>query len=184
MLPARMTMFCIVSLRCSSEGPSLRRDPAKAVGRLLQLPPLLQLAPKAPGGAGSRACAATRSGAAGVAGGNRTDLGDQSGGGDGAFESRSETHSTLHRLYRKQRPARPPAPQHSAQHPHTCCCHRPRLRLPQEGRVLRDGNKAAIGSRTRNGSALPRRPLAKGRSSVIAQGDNEGARGCTPGTDC
>ena len=81
MLPARMTMFCIVGLRCSSEGPSLRRDPAKAVGRLPQLPPLRQLAPKAPGGAGSRVCAATRLGAAGVAGGSRTDLGDQSGGG-------------------------------------------------------------------------------------------------------
>ena len=86
-------MFCIVSLRCSSEGPSLRRDPAKAVGRLPQLPPLRQLAPKARSGAGSRARAATRSGAAGVAGGNRTDLGDQSVGGIGAFESQSGTRS-------------------------------------------------------------------------------------------
>lgn len=37
--------------------------------------------------------APTRSGAAGVAGGNRTDLGDQSGGGSGAFECSSETQS-------------------------------------------------------------------------------------------
>ena len=52
------------------------------------------MTPKAPGGAGSRACAATRLGAAGVAGGNRTDLGDQSVGGIGASESTNTgTHS-------------------------------------------------------------------------------------------
>ena len=94
MLPARMTMFCIVGLRCFSEGPSLRRDPAKAGGRRLQLHARGQLAHKARSGAGSRACAATRSGAAWVAAGNRTVLGDQSVGGIGASERiRTETHS-------------------------------------------------------------------------------------------
>lgn len=51
------------------------------------MPPWRHLALKARSGAGSRACAATRSGAAGVAVGNRTDLGDQSVGGIGASES-------------------------------------------------------------------------------------------------
>ena len=45
------------------------------------------------------------------------------------------------------------------------------------------GTKQLSGFPARNGSALPRRRLTKGRSSVIAQGDNEGVRGCTPGTD-
>src|SRR5690606_353637 len=94
MLPARMTMFCIVSLRCFSEGPSLRRDPAKAGRRRLQLPARWQLAHKARSGAGSRACAATRSGAAWVAAGNRTDLGDQSVGGMAPLRRvRTEAHS-------------------------------------------------------------------------------------------
>lgn len=58
-----------------SEGPSLRRSPAKAVGsRLHRRPRGGGSTPKARSGAGSRA-AATRSGAAGVVGGNRTDLG-------------------------------------------------------------------------------------------------------------
>ncbi len=75
-------------------GPSLRRDPAKDGGRRLQLPACGQLAHKARSGAGSRACAATRSGAAWVAAGNRTDLGDPSVGGIGASERiRTETHS-------------------------------------------------------------------------------------------
>lgn len=75
---------------------SLRRDPAKAVGSPLQLAARRQLAPKAPVGAGSRACAATRPGAAGVAGGNRTVLGDQSVGGIGAFrEHNGDAHRTI-----------------------------------------------------------------------------------------
>ena len=132
MLPARMTMFCMVSLRCSSEGPSLRRDPAKAVGRLLQLPPLLQLAPKAPGGAGSRVCAATRLGAAGVAGGSRTDLGDQSGGGIGAFESTNTgTHSRTIVLAGGSEQTGHRDPDHAAQHRPT------RLLFPGRARARR-----------------------------------------------
>ena len=132
MLPARMTMFCIVSLRCSSEGPSLRRDPAKAVGRLPQLPSFRQLAPKAPGGAGSRACAATRLEAAGVAGGNRTDLGDQSGGGIGAFESTNTgTHSRTIVLAGGSEQTGHRDPDHAAQHRPT------RLLFPGRARARR-----------------------------------------------
>ena len=138
-------MFCIVSLRCSSEGPSLRRDPAKAVGRLPQLPSFRQLAPKAPGGAGSRACAATRLGAAGVAGGNRTDLGDQSGGGIGASESTNTgTHSrtivlACNRDLSAPFEPRPPGMAAVTRH------RRPPSRPPPEGPVIRDVIEQAIG---------------------------------------
>lgn len=149
-------MFCIVSLRCSSEGPSLRRDPAKAVGRLPQLPPSRQLAPKAPGGAGSRACAATRLGAAGVAGGNRTDLGDQSVGGIGAFESGSETHSTFIVIAGNSEQTGPRNPDYPVPPPLTHPSYRPPLRSPPEGNVVRVEKETTIGSGTPNGTALPR----------------------------
>ena len=146
MLPARMTMFCIVGLRCSSEGPSLRRDPAKAVGRLPQLPTFRQLAPKAPGGAGSRACAATRLGAAGVAGGNRTDLGDQSVGGIGALESKTGTHSRAIVLAGDSDQTDRPRPGPFGTAPaHPPSRSGPPSRSPQEGCVIRDENEAAIG---------------------------------------
>ena len=90
----------------------------------------------------------------------------------------------LHRLYRKQRPARPPAPQHSAQHPHTCYFHRPRLRLPQEGRVLRDGNKAAIGFPATEWESVAPASTDERPVQCHCQRDNEGARGCIPGMDC
>lgn len=162
-------MFCIVGLRCSSEGPSLRRDPAKAVGRLLQLPPLLQLAPKAPGGAGSRACAATRLGAAGVAGGSRTDLGDQSGGGmvlSKADRGRTAEPSSLLATAARQAPCEPRPPGMAAVTRHR----RPPSRPPPEGHVIRDVIEQAIGFP----GPVWHRPASSAKGSVPLH--REGAR--------
>lgn len=161
-------MFCIVSLRCSSEGPSLRRDPAKAVGRLPQLPTFRQLAPKAPGGAGSRACAATRLGAAGVAGGNRTDLGDQSVGGIGAFESKTGTHSRAIVLAGDSDQTVPELGPFGTALAHPPSPSRPPSRSPQEGCVIRDENEAAIGFPDAAGHC-PRLRQRKARSCWIAR---------------
>ena len=154
-------MFCIVGLRCSSEGPSLRRDPAKAVGRLLQLPPLRQLAPKAPGGAGSRVCAATRLGAAGVAGGGRTDLGDQSGGGmvlSKADRGRTAEPSSLLATATRQAPCEPRPP---AWHSFNRLCRSPSC-PPPEGHVIRDVIGQAIGF----SGPVWRRPASSAKGSV------------------
>ena len=162
-------MFCIVGLRCSSEGPSLRRDPAKAVGRLLQLPPLRQLAPKAPGGAGSRVCAATRLGAAGVAGGGRTDLGDQSGGGmvlSKADRGRTAEPSSLLATATRQAPCEPRPP---AWHSFNRLC-RSTSCPPPEGPVIRDVIEQAIGFP----GPVWHRPASSAKGSVPLH--REGAR--------
>lgn len=172
-------MFCMGYLRCSSEGPSLRRDPAKAVGRLPQLPPWRQLAPKARSGAGSRACAATRSGAAGVAGGNRTDLGDQSS--EGLVLSRADRRCTACSIViaGSSGPAGPGNLDHPAQHlpppfPAT-------FAFPQEGYVVRNENEAAIGFLGAAGHC-PCFDSRRSGPSALRQG-HEGLRGCIPGTE-
>ena len=141
-------MFCIVSLRCSSEGPSLRRDPAKAVGRLPQLPPLGGGLPLRPG-VGRAAALARQHGPEprGVAGGNRTDLGDQSGGGIGAFESTNTgTHSRTIVLAGDSEQTGARYSDHAAQHRPTCLLFPGRARARRR-KAMSSGieNEAAIG---------------------------------------
>ena len=113
-------MFCIVSLRCSSEGPSLRRDPAKAVGRLPQLPPLRQLAPKAPGGAGSRAPRGNTAGSRGGCWWKPNGLRGSVSRRDWCLGKRENGDAQqIHRPRRQQRTDRPLNPQHAARRQRT-----------------------------------------------------------------
>jgi len=110
MLPTRMTMFCIVSLRCFPEGPFPPTRPGQDRRETPALAPLAAARPPRPGVVRAGASAPTRSGAAGVAGGNRTGLGDQSVGGIGAFRKPGDDAQPNHRPCRQQRPIRPQPP--------------------------------------------------------------------------
>lgn len=93
-------MFCILSLRCfKSEGPSLRRDPAKTGGRRLQSTRSGDSPPR-PEVVRAGASAPTRFGAAGVVGANRTGLGDQSVGG---AVTRAKRHGAMCGTWRSSR---------------------------------------------------------------------------------
>lgn len=103
-------MFCISSLRCfKSEGPSLRRDPAKTGGRRLQSTRSGDSPPR-PEVVRAGASAPTRFGAAGVVGANRTGLGDQSVGG--AVHSGEAPRSDVRNMafLARQRPDQPGKP--------------------------------------------------------------------------
>ena len=100
-------MFCMVSLRCFPEGPFPPTRPGQGRRETPALTPLAAARPPRPGVVRAGASAPTRSGAAGVAGGNRTDLGDQSVGGIGASRKPKDDAQLNHRPCWQECPIRP-----------------------------------------------------------------------------